>query len=73
LTAIAVADDGLRVLPALPADYDPNYLRDNQIAELSALLLPRLLIALHDIRKDLRVRIRLNNGDRIVSQRHRGS
>ena len=43
MTAIAVADDGLHVLAALPADYDSDYLGDNQIAELFAFLLAMLV------------------------------
>jgi hypothetical protein len=72
LTAIAVTDDGLRVLTALHADYDADYLRDDQIAELFALLLPSLLTVLDGIRKDLRKTIRLNSTDSVVSQRYRG-
>jgi hypothetical protein len=33
LSAVAVADDGLRELAALRGDYDADYLRDNRIAE----------------------------------------
>ena len=71
MTAIAVTDDGLRVLTALDADYDPDYLGDNHIALLFASLLPRLLTALNGIRKDLRIPIRLNSSNPIVSQRKR--
>jgi hypothetical protein len=40
LTAIAVTDEGLRVFAALRADYDLDYLGDDHVAQLFALLLP---------------------------------
>jgi hypothetical protein len=69
LTAITVADDSLRVLTALHADYDSDYWGNHRIALLFGRLLPLLLTALHGIRKVFRETIRLNNGDRIASHR----